>query len=186
MSKESTVTPIGGLSWIVRETWDMFVANGVCVELIPPPHPANTMATIKSGPRHKIALRISSSFKRHAKNSERGLLLGRICACILVWAIIAGKEQLVQLRPPGQKDRWNVEDLLGKSFFWKLWDKRSRLSVETIDPMVSASPGVQAGVSDKAGVSDCLSVRHGIHSSRQKDLRADSPKVKPLRSPPLK
>ena len=94
--------------------------------------------------------------------------------------------QLVQLRPPGQKDRWNVEDLLGKSFFWKLWDKRSRLSVETIDPMVSASPGVQAGVSDKAGVSDCLSVRHGIHSSRQKDLRADSPKVKPLRSPPLK
>src|SRR6266550_7787765 len=99
MSKESTVTPIGGLSWIVRETWDMFVANGVCVELIPPPHPANTMATIKSGPRHKIALRISSSFKRHAKNSERGLLLGRICACILVWAIIAGKEQLVLPSP---------------------------------------------------------------------------------------
>jgi len=31
------------------------------------------------------------------------------------------------------------------------------------DPMVSASPGVQAGVSD--------SVRHGIHSSRPKDLR---------------
>ena len=38
--------------------------------------------------------------------------------------------------------------------------------------MVSASPGVQAGVSD------CLS--DGIHSSRPKDLRADSPKVKPL------
>ena len=48
------------------------------------------------------------------------------------------------------------------------------------DPMVSASPGVQAGVSD------CLSVRHGIHSSCPKDLRADSPKVKPLGSPPLK
>ncbi len=27
---------------------------------------------------------------------------------------------------------------------------------------------------------------HGIHSSRPKDLRVDSPKVKPLRSPPLK
>src|SRR5438045_6204859 len=38
--------------------------------------------------------------------------------------------------------------------------------------MVSASPGVQAGVSDG------LSVRHGIHSSRPKDLRADSAKGK--------
>jgi len=35
-------------------------------------------------------------------------------------------------------------------------------------------------------VSDCLSLRHGIYCSRPKDLRADSPKVKPLRSPPLK
>src|SRR6266513_2882862 len=92
MSKESTVTPIGGLSWIVRETWDMFVANGVCVELIPPPHPANTMATIKSGPRHKIALRIDAP---PSKGTPRGLLLGRICACILSRAIIAGKEHLV-------------------------------------------------------------------------------------------
>ncbi len=48
---------------------------------------------------------------------------------------------------------------------------------------VSTSPGVQAGV--QAGVSDCLSFRQGIYSSRPKDLRADSPIVKPLRRPPL-
>jgi hypothetical protein len=52
----------------------MFVPEGVSVEFIPPPHPANTIATSKNSPRHEIALRMDAPpSKRHAKNSERGL-----------------------------------------------------------------------------------------------------------------
>ena len=36
--------------------------------------------------------------QKHTKNSERGLLLGRIYACILARAIIAGKDPLVQAK----------------------------------------------------------------------------------------
>src|SRR6266436_4290647 len=72
-----------------------------------------------------------------------------------------------------------------KSLLSRVWlCARVRLPLrarpDSLDPMVSAIPGVQAGISD------CLSLRHGIYSSRPKDLRADSPKVKPLRNPPLK
>jgi hypothetical protein len=38
----------------------MFVPKGVGVELILPPHPANTMTTNKISPRHEIALRMDA------------------------------------------------------------------------------------------------------------------------------
>src|SRR5438477_94168 len=64
----------------------------------------------------------------------------------------------------------------------------SRRVLSTLCPgwtaLATVCPGHAAAL--LGGVSDCLSFRHGIYSSRPKDLRADSPKVKPLRRPPLK
>src|SRR6266576_6673339 len=133
MSKESTVTPIGGLSWIVRETWDMFVPKGVCVELIPPPHPANTMETIKSGPRHKIALRIDAP---PSKGTPR---IRKEGCCWVGFAPAFYPGQLLQARsiwysddPLAKRTGGTYRIYLVRAFSGSCWTKEVGSGVETI------------------------------------------------------
>src|SRR5438270_357953 len=74
MSKESTVTPMGGLSWIVKEACTILGlgAGGWFGELMPPPHPtsrtakktSNTGAQVKPSPSPQARKRMAQAVEK--------------------------------------------------------------------------------------------------------------------------
>src|SRR6266566_6153471 len=56
ISKESTVTPMGGLSWMVKEACTILGVRGWLGELMPPLQPTSRAAKERSDTEHEVAL----------------------------------------------------------------------------------------------------------------------------------
>src|SRR5438105_1912349 len=80
MSKESTVTPMGGLWWIVKEACTRLGlgAGGWFGELMPPPHPTSRTAKETSNTEQEVNLRTDVLLPGTPGILGGGLLLDKI------------------------------------------------------------------------------------------------------------